>query len=185
MYFFSYAKTKTLLTSYLLDMFGQLWHLLCMFHWILFHSAKSQIPQGPTLKCLPCFQSQIVYSFISYNIFKYTNVCIHPSILLLSVFRKTMYFHSRFVDPSFWMMLQLTVLFWMQDLHCQQDLPLTCSWCWCFVYHYSLSLMCYPVAQQHAKWDALKEQRSRLWSQAEVITNAFYASEAAIWCISH
>lgn len=160
-------------------MFGQLWHLPYMFHWILFQSAKSQIPQGPTLKCLPCFQTQIVFSFISYNMFQYTHVCIHSSFC----FQKNHIFS--FQICWFWVMLQLTVLFWMQDLHCQQDLPLTCSWCWWFVYHYSLSLMCDPVAQQHAKWDTLKELRSRLSSWAEVITNAFCASETAVWCISH
>ena len=101
------------------------------------------------------------------NTFQYTHVCIaHPSAFCL---KRNHTFSFQICWAIFWMRLQLMVLFFMQYLHCQQDLTLTCMWCWWFVYQYSLSLMYDPVAQQHAKWDTLKELRNRLWSQAKVI----------------
>lgn len=123
-----------------------------------------------------------VLNYLLLYIFQYlpTDTCMHLPTLLLSVLRETIHFHSKCVDPSFWMTLQQTVLFLLQDLHCKQDFPLTCSWCWRFVYQYSLSLRYDPVAQQRAKWDALMEPRSRLWSQAKVIPNALCGSWAAV-----
>lgn len=54
--FFSYVDSKTLMTSYFLGVFGQL-YILYIFDWILSYSATASNTSGPNIQMLTLVQS--------------------------------------------------------------------------------------------------------------------------------
>lgn len=119
------------------------------------------MPQGPTFKCLPWFQSWIVFYSILHNIFQYTRV--QPPTPLLSLFRDHNFSFQRcrgiilneaaadciipYAEPL--LSASLTLAYGVDGL--------------CITIHFRL---CLTSMLSETRW------RSSLRSQAEVIPNA-------------
>lgn len=166
--FLPYAETKTLLTCYFLDTFGQLW-LLFMFSWALFYSSTAQNTPKPNIQMLtllPVSSCLLFYLGTSSSVHIYASThlsasCLqknHPfsfqicwAIILNDVAADSIIPSA---VPSLSARLTLGLLVVL--MACVSIFTFTYVW---------------PSCPQHAKWDALKELRNRLWSQAKVIPN--------------
>lgn len=136
--------------------------------WTNSRGAVAQTLQGMTSQ-YPIFFRSFFQFITSYSSFQMLYVYMYSPTPLLSICRETRCY-SKFIGQHFaccsagyCSSQNLPCHNTHTNLHVVMMVPLS---------PYPLSLACDPSAQHFAKWEALRDLRSRLWSQTGVIPSA-------------